>query len=101
MRASFAEALTSSALKICLHHLIPHRLARTLLTDAGNSRAVEVDENDAVVWQYFTNTDALSVAAPLPTTGFRSLEAAQSETTWASAQRPHRKASTPRMTPRR
>jgi hypothetical protein len=43
----------------------------TLLTDAGNSRAVEVDANDAVVWQYFTNTDPMSVAAPLPTRAIR------------------------------
>lgn len=43
----------------------------TLLTDAGNSRAVEVDANDNVVWQYFTDTDPLSVAAPLPTRAVR------------------------------
>lgn len=43
----------------------------TLLTDAGNSRAVEVDANDAVVWQYFTDTDPLSVAAPAPTRAVR------------------------------
>jgi hypothetical protein len=39
----------------------------TLLTDAGNSRAVEVDASDNVVWQYVTDTNSLSVAAPLPT----------------------------------
>jgi len=43
----------------------------TLLTDAGNSRAVEVDANDNVVWQYVTDTDPLSVAAPLPTRALR------------------------------
>ena len=43
----------------------------TLLTDAGNSRAVEVDANDNVVWQYVTDTDPLSVAAPLPTRAIR------------------------------
>jgi hypothetical protein len=43
----------------------------TLITDAGNSRAVEVDANDNVVWQYVTDTDPLSVAAPLPTRAVR------------------------------
>jgi hypothetical protein len=43
----------------------------TLLTDAGNSRAVEVDASDNVVWQYVTDTDPLSVAAPLPTRAVR------------------------------
>ena len=43
----------------------------TLLTDAGNSRAVEVDANDNVVWEYFTDTDPLSVPAPLPTRAIR------------------------------
>jgi len=43
----------------------------TLLTDAGNSRVVEVDANDRVVWQYFTDTDPLSVAAPAPTRAVR------------------------------
>jgi len=43
----------------------------TLLTDAGNSRAVEVDSNDKVVWQYVTDTGAGSVAAPLPTRAVR------------------------------
>jgi hypothetical protein len=43
----------------------------TLLTDAGNSRAVEVDANDDVVWQFVTDTDPLSVAAPLPTRAVR------------------------------
>jgi hypothetical protein len=43
----------------------------TLLTDAGNSRAVEVDGNDNFVWQYVTDTDPLSVAAPLPTRAVR------------------------------
>jgi len=43
----------------------------TLLTDAGNSRAVEVDAHDNIVWQYFTDTDPLSVPAPLPTRAVR------------------------------
>jgi hypothetical protein len=43
----------------------------TLLTDAGNSRAVEVDASDNIVWQYVTDTDPLSVAAPLPTRAVR------------------------------
>jgi hypothetical protein len=43
----------------------------TLLTDAGNSRAVEVDANDNVVWQFVTDTDPMSVAAPLPTRAVR------------------------------
>jgi len=43
----------------------------TLLTDSGNSRAVEVDAHDNVVWQYFTDTDPLSVPAPLPTRAVR------------------------------
>jgi hypothetical protein len=43
----------------------------TLLTDSGNARIVEVDTNDLVVWQYFTDTDPLSVAAPLPTRAVR------------------------------
>jgi hypothetical protein len=43
----------------------------TLLTDAGNSRAVEVDAHDNIVWQYVTDTDPLSVAAPLPTRAVR------------------------------
>ena len=43
----------------------------TLMTDSGNSRAVEVDANDNVVWQYVTDTDPLSVAAPLPTRAVR------------------------------
>jgi hypothetical protein len=43
----------------------------TLLTDAGNSRAVEVDANDNFVWEYVTDTDPQSVAAPLPTRAVR------------------------------
>ncbi len=43
----------------------------TLLTDSGNSRAVEVDAHDNIVWQYSTDTDPLSVAAPLPTRAIR------------------------------
>jgi hypothetical protein len=43
----------------------------TLLTDSGNARIVEVNDRDQVVWQYFTDTDPLSVAAPLPTRAVR------------------------------
>ncbi len=43
----------------------------TLLTDSGNSRAVEVDADDNIVWQYVTDTDPLSVPAPLPTRAIR------------------------------
>jgi hypothetical protein len=43
----------------------------TLLTDSGNSRAVEVDANDAIVWQYVTNTAPKSIKAPLPTRAVR------------------------------
>jgi hypothetical protein len=43
----------------------------TLLTDSGNSRAVEVDAHDNIVWQYVTDTDPLSVPAPLPTRAVR------------------------------
>ncbi len=43
----------------------------TLLTDAGNSRAIEVDADDNFVWQFVTNTDPLSVQAPLPTRAVR------------------------------
>ena len=43
----------------------------TLLTDAGNSRIVEVDQADHVVWQYLTNTDPLSISAPVPTRAVR------------------------------
>src|SRR6516164_1932207 len=43
----------------------------TLLTDSGNARAVEVDANDNVVWQYVINTNAPSVMSPLPTRAVR------------------------------
>lgn len=43
----------------------------TLLTDAGNSRAVEVNDKDKVVWQYFTDLDPFSIAAPAPTRAVR------------------------------
>lgn len=43
----------------------------TLMTDAGNSRAVEVNASDKVVWQYFTDLDPLSIAAPAPTRAIR------------------------------
>ena len=43
----------------------------TLLTDSSNSRAVEVDAGDNIVWQYSTDTDPLSILAPLPTRAVR------------------------------
>ena len=43
----------------------------TLMTDAGNSRAVEVNAKDQVVWEYFTDLDPLSIAAPAPTRAIR------------------------------
>jgi len=43
----------------------------TLLTDASNSRALEVDANDNFVWQFVTTTDPKSIAAPLPTRAVR------------------------------
>lgn len=41
------------------------------LTDSNNSRIVEVNSEDQTVWQYFTNTDPLSNASPLPTRAIR------------------------------
>jgi hypothetical protein len=43
----------------------------TLITDSNNSRIVEVDANDQPVWQYLTNTDSKSNAAPQPTRAIR------------------------------
>jgi outer membrane protein assembly factor BamB len=43
----------------------------TLLTDSGHARIVEVDVHDNLVWQYFTDTSPLSIAAPLPTRAVR------------------------------
>ena len=43
----------------------------TLLTDAGNNRIVEVDRNDNIVWQYFTNTESNSIASPSPSRALR------------------------------
>jgi hypothetical protein len=43
----------------------------TLLTDSGNSRVVEVNSHDVPVWQYYTDTDPLSFAAPLPSHAVR------------------------------
>jgi hypothetical protein len=43
----------------------------TLITDSNNSRIVEVDRHDNVVWQYLTNTQSGSNAAPLPTRALR------------------------------
>jgi hypothetical protein len=43
----------------------------TLITDSNNSHIVEVDAKDAVVWEYFTNTDPNSNTAPLPTRAVR------------------------------
>jgi hypothetical protein len=38
----------------------------TLITDSNNNRIVEVDRDDKIVWQYATNTEAASIANPLP-----------------------------------
>ncbi len=43
----------------------------TLMTDAGNSCATEVNAKDQIVWQYFTNLDPLSIAEPAPTRAIR------------------------------
>jgi hypothetical protein len=44
----------------------------TLLTDSSsNSRIVEVDKNDNIVWQYITNADAKSLPNPAPTRALR------------------------------
>ena len=47
----------------------------TLITDSGNARIVETDENGDVFWQYFTNTDPNSNprggTGPLPTRALR------------------------------
>jgi hypothetical protein len=47
----------------------------TLITDSGNARIVETDENGNVFWQYFTNTDPNSNprggTGPLPTRAVR------------------------------
>ncbi len=43
----------------------------TLLTDAGNSRIVEVDENDNIMWQYYTNMEFNSIVLPTPTRALR------------------------------
>jgi hypothetical protein len=43
----------------------------TLITDSNNNRVVEVSPNDAIVWEYRTNTEPGSNAAPLPTRAIR------------------------------
>ena len=43
----------------------------TLITDSGNARIVEVDAADNQVWEYQINTNAPSVAAPMPTRAVR------------------------------
>jgi hypothetical protein len=43
----------------------------TLITDSNNNRIVEVDRDDKIVWQYATNTEAASIANPLPTRAVR------------------------------
>jgi len=43
----------------------------TLITDSNNNRIVEVDATDTSVWEYDTNTDPASNAAPLPTRAVR------------------------------
>jgi hypothetical protein len=43
----------------------------TLITDSGQSRVVEINSKQEIVWQYFTNTNATSNQAPLPTNAVR------------------------------
>jgi hypothetical protein len=43
----------------------------TLLTDAGNARAVEVDADDNIVWQCATNGDPSSNPDPQPSRAIR------------------------------
>ena len=43
----------------------------TLITDSNHNRIVEVDKADHAVWQYVTNTEPGSNAAPLPTRAVR------------------------------
>lgn len=43
----------------------------TLLTDGSNSRIVEVNSDDYIVWQYYTNSDPKSVPFPWPNRGLR------------------------------
>ena len=43
----------------------------TLLVDQTNSRVVEVNCDDCIVWQYITDSEALSVITPQPTRAFR------------------------------
>ena len=43
----------------------------TLLTDTSNANIIEVDTNDVPVWNYFTDTESNSIAAPLPTRAVR------------------------------
>lgn len=44
---------------------------KSLITDAGNSQAVEVDPDDNIVWQYQTNSDPNSISAPSPSRAIR------------------------------
>ncbi len=43
----------------------------TLITDSNDSRIVEVDSKDNVVWEYFTNTRPGSIQTPSPTRAVR------------------------------
>jgi hypothetical protein len=43
----------------------------TLITDSNNNRILEVSKSKEVVWQYYTNTRAGSVAQPNPTRAVR------------------------------
>ena len=43
----------------------------TLITDSGNSRVLEVNPRQDVVWSYVTNTRPGSIADPLPTRAVR------------------------------
>jgi hypothetical protein len=67
IHATFTAGGTASIVAFASRLIDGH----TLLTDSGNSRIVEVDAHDAVVWEYFTNTDPASNSAPLPTRAVR------------------------------
>jgi hypothetical protein len=43
----------------------------TLITDSGNSRILEINPQNQIVFQYFTNTSPKSNPSPLPTNAVR------------------------------
>lgn len=64
--ATFTVGGTASG--VAFASRLPNR--DTLLTDSNNSRIVEVNSQDQIVWQYFTN-DPTGNPAPLPTRAVR------------------------------